>query len=48
MFELCVTIVLVELLKMSACSNVATGVYCLIVERKRGGSVVECSVDKDR
>jgi hypothetical protein len=31
---LCVTIVLVELLKMPACSNVSAGVYCWTVARK--------------
>jgi hypothetical protein len=48
MFELCVIGVLVELLKMPACSNVAACVYSLNVERKLGGSDVECSVDEDR
>ena len=48
MFELCVTSVLVELLKTPACSDVATTVCCLIVERKHGGSEVECSVDDNR
>jgi len=40
--------VLVELLKTPACSDVATTVCCLIVERKHGGSEVECSVDDNR
>jgi hypothetical protein len=48
MFEMCVVSVLVKLLKMFACSKVAACVYSLIVERKLGGSEVDCSEDEDR